>query len=95
MLTGKLGPNTRYCEFCKVQVRKEREKKRLRGIRANRDVDELREQNRKYIQDYRERWGWSNKNEQLGSGRLSPKRNEDFEVEKKIIQWEKRRLGIV
>lgn len=66
--------NTRYCEFCKVEVEKEQVRKR--------------------VENYRERWGWNNKNECLGSGRLSPKPKPNFDDEKIAVRYELKRLGI-
>ena len=73
---------------------KENVRLRVQKHRKAKDIEELREKNRKHINSYREHWGFNNKNELLGSGRLSPKANPDFKVELKLIQWEKRRLGI-
>jgi len=87
------GPNTKYCTDCKEVVRKQRERERLRKLREN-GVKEDKELVRIRVERYREHWGWGNKNELLGSGRLSPKMNPDFDAELKIIQWEKRRLGV-
>lgn len=88
-------PNQRYCrDYCRVQARKDKIRLRVQKHRKAKDIEELREKNRKHINSYREHWGFNNKNELLGSGRLSPKANPDFKVELKLIQWEKRRLGI-
>lgn len=73
---------------------KEQVRKRVEKYRDRWGNDNWNEKSREGMKRYRERWGWNNKNEQLGSGRLSPKRNSDFTIELKLIQWEKRRLGI-
>ena len=87
-------PNQRYCgDYCKVQARKDKVRLRVQRHRANGNKED-KEQVRKRVENYREHWGFNNKNEQLGSGKLSPKRNSDYTIELKLIQWEKRRLGI-
>lgn len=82
----RLNGNKEPRERIKERVKEHREKN---GLSKNH-----KETSKEAMERYRERWGWNNKNEQLGSGRLSKKRNEDFEIEEKIIKWEKRRLGI-
>lgn len=87
-------PNQKYCsDYCQTAAKRDRIKIR---VQKHRDLGnkEDSEQIRQRVENYRNRWGWQNKNEQLGSGRLSPKMNPNFEVESKLIKWEKRRLGI-
>lgn len=89
------SPNQRYCrDYCKVQARKDRIRLRVQKHRKNGGNKEDKEMVRQRVENYREHWGFNNKNELLGSGRLSQKANPDFKVELKLIQWEKRRLGI-
>lgn len=87
--------NTRYCEFCKVDVKKEMGKKRVQKHIEKTGREEWNEKSREAMERYRDKWGWDNKNECLGSGRLSPKMNKDPDIEGKLIRWEMRRLGIL
>jgi hypothetical protein len=94
-LDPECGPNTKYCAKCRAIVRKAQVKGYVKKHREMRGLPEdHKEQCRKAMRKYRERWGISNKNEQLGSGRLSPKRKSNFKDEQKIIEWELRRLGV-
>jgi ribosome-binding protein aMBF1 (putative translation factor) len=93
IISGKTGPNTKYCSECKEIVRKKRVKERVKKHREN-GRKEDKEAVRKRVEKYRNRWGWQNKNEQLGSGRLSPKMSDNFKKEEKLIKWELRRLGV-
>lgn len=84
----------KYCAKCRAMVRKLQVKNYVQIYIEKIGKDDWNKKSRDGMRRYREHWGFNNKNEQLGSGRLSPKPNPDFEVELKIIQWEKRRLGI-
>lgn len=94
IIPGKTGPNTKYCDECKKEVRREQVRRDVKKHINKIGKEEWNKKSREAMERYREHWGWGNKNELLGSGRLSPKMNPDFDAELKIIRWEKRRLGI-
>lgn len=48
--------NTRYCEFCKVEVRKKQVKRDVRKHREKKGIEAVREDNRRYYYTYQERW---------------------------------------
>lgn len=89
-------PNKLYCcDLHRDRANKHNKKLWIRNYRKQNGLpDNHNEVSRIAMRKYREHWMWSNKSELLGGGKLSPKRNKDFDVEKKLIKWEKRRLGI-
>ena len=89
-------PNKLYCcDLHRERANRYNKKMWARNYRKQNGLpDNHNETSRKAMQRYREHWLFSNKNEQLGSGKLSKKRNKDFNSERKIIKWEKRRLKI-